>query len=671
MNTLRLFVLLLLGLAAVPGWAQVPDSTAADPADDPAAGAVVDSTAARRRPAARRPFLGFAWDTPGLAVTDTIPIRLPVIEASAILGDLPGTFVYDFGTPGWPDAWSPFGLAPRRVTLTLDGLPFDDLLTGRPRYDLLPLAYAEPPRTAPAHFHAPVAVHTYLRPFLAAEPLTELRYVQGGEGLKSIDAVHVQRRRLALFGTPGAVQLLGAYSGRAADGEYPGSRLEAARQLMGRIRYTRPGWSLELLDYYNRRAVGAHGGVVPDPFDFSSIYRRTGAAVRNPEARRKTIRNDLTLLLRTRLRPAWPTPALLSAFWTTETFRYTDRTDTLAAALDRYGLRAEQAVPLGGHRLHLRLDGWLDRLEDAGFTAGAATRGQLHLAARDSLRLFGSALTLQAGLHAYGGTLAPGGAVTLGRPLRGGRDGLRLFAAATLAGQPPAWVERVGLGRYLTVPGTLPVNRYVTLGSAGMAWRGGPLDALLFGFAGRTAHPLDLFATAATDTVQLRALDDALLQAGAAADLGWRRDAGRGFYATAQATLFRVLNPGASGEHARLAAALPDLFARGRLGARYLLFRGDLDLDVYLQGRFWTALRSRTLHPQSGLLALPLADAPTFGPAGTLDLVFEAGIRTAKFFLRYDNLLSGTALMAGTLLVPLYPLPQQRVRFGVYWPISG
>jgi hypothetical protein len=50
--------------------------------------------------------------------------------------------------------------------------------------------------------------------------------------------------------------------------------------------------------------------------------------------------------------------------------------------------------------------------------------------------------------------------------------------------------------------------------------------------------------------------------------------------------------------------------------------------------------------------------------------VAEAGIRTATIFLSYENIFSGTNALVGNLLIPDYPLPAKRFRFGVFWPIS-
>jgi hypothetical protein len=52
-----------------------------------------------------------------------------------------------------------------------------------------------------------------------------------------------------------------------------------------------------------------------------------------------------------------------------------------------------------------------------------------------------------------------------------------------------------------------------------------------------------------------------------------------------------------------------------------------------------------------------------------LDVALKAGIRDATLFLTFENVLSGTSLQPGVLVVPVYPLPEQRFRFGVFWPI--
>ena len=117
--------------------------------------------------------------------------------------------------------------------------------------------------------------------------------------------------------------------------------------------------------------------------------------------------------------------------------------------------------------------------------------------------------------------------------------------------------------------------------------------------------------------------------------------------------------------------ALPRVSLSGRAGLRTLLFLGDLDLDAFVRVRTWEAFGGRGLHTSTGLL-LPRTGADRDVPASTvLDFVAEGGVRGATLFLAYENVLSGTNIIRGNLIVPDYPLPEQQVRFGVLWPIRN
>lgn len=171
------------------------------------------------------------------------------------------------------------------------------------------------------------------------------------------------------------------------------------------------------------------------------------------------------------------------------------------------------------------------------------------------------------------------------------------------------------------------------------------------------------------DSAAVRLAPSAARRAGVTLDFGWRRDADLGVYAVIQPSLTRLMSRDASELHARLSRSHPEWYGRARLGVRSLLFQGDLDLDAFVDGQFWGASAGRTLHPETGLLAVPLLSALSFGPSTMVSVGAEAGVRTATFFLVYENALAGTNLMRGNLIVPVYPLPARQFRFGVYWPI--
>lgn len=645
--------------------AQVPDTTRVAP----------DSSAAAPEisPAPPRSPVGFRRAEPGVAVVDTMLAHSFERDATGVLAALPASFVYDFGTIGWPNGWSPYGLNPQRVALLLDGLPFDDLATGRPRYDLLPFSFLERLRLQAGRYGAAQAVYAQVRAYDVPQPLTELHYRTSSIGLQSIYALHTQRRPLALFGQGGVMRVLFGYGGHGSRGEYEGSRLRRMRQLLVRTRYEQADWSIDLAYFHNQRRLGAHSGVVPGT-PFETIYNRLIANVRNPDAERQTIRHDLSLTARARLLPGLAAPLTLSAFWTAQTFRYRNpRADTLVARASRYGVRAHQDFRLGPNRLRLLLEGWTDRLRRSTALPDSLglSRSELHLTLRDSLRRGGLEASVEGGLHATDHATFVGG--TLGLAQRVGP--LRLFAEAWHAGQSVSWIEAYGFGRFVQPLDATPDGR-VSQARAGLTLRAGAFDLTIFGFAHEATHPLDLYTTG-EDSVAARVADAPFRRAGVGGDLGWRRAARRGLYLTAQPAFVRFFNADASPEHARMEAALPKFFAQGRLGARYALFRRDLVLDVSVRGRFWTEMRSRTLHAPTGLLVLPGEDDDLFPASGllpassTLDVVVEAGIRTAAVFLAYENVLSGTQLLTGNLIVPVYPLPERRLRFGVFWPIDN
>lgn len=608
--------------------------------------------------------MGFERATWGATVSDTLPARLPLLQVTDLLGRQPSTFAYAFRLLGWPEGWSPEGLPPHLIGLRLDGRPFDDPITGRPAYELLPLFFLQPIRTGGAVDSAPEAVYAELRPYGMPRPLTELRYRAGGDGLQSIMVLHVQNRRQAFWGRPGLLQLLFGYGGHAMQGAYPGSRLRRGRQVLGRLRYQQFDWALELMNLHNRAQVGAHSGVLPHAEGpFETIYEPFGATVRYPSARRRTIRNDLALTLRVRT-GLTEAPLTASAYWTVQTFGYRNaELDTLAARTDRYGFYVEQ--PFAG--LFWRLEGTWDRLRptDAGADVAAAehTRLRGRLLVTDTLQWRAWRLTLSGQVWRQDRRTGVDGVLALIG--QGARWQPTLYLSLHHPEMP--WVLRTGWGQLLPPCSTCSGGHLLRLrlGVQGMA---GPLALSLEGFAIRLENIPDLYAVGEGDTVQVQPLTSPLVQGGLTFRLGWRRAVRRGLYADGHATTFWTHNAASSPLHRRQAEALPDLLMQMRLGARLLLFE-ELDTDLYLLRRYWTPFRSRQLHAATGLLVLPELGARRFGSTGTLDLYVEAGLRTAKLFLVWENITSGTVLQKGVLLVPVYPLSARRLRFGVYWPI--
>ena len=570
-----------------------------------------------------------------------------------ITGSLSGraaSFVYDFNAFGWPNGWSPYGLSPQAPALIFEGIPFDDPVTGRPRYDLLPTALLSSGDLTQGRLGAPMAVIAELRPLAATPALTELHYQAGAHGLQRVTALHTQERRLTLFGETGMLGVVFGYGGGAAAGEFPGSRLRRLRQLLLRGRYSQAAWSLEALLLHNQRRLGAHGGVLP-----ANIYNRLIAQVRDGGAERRNVRNDLSVTFRVRALAAM-------AFFTSHTLRYHNPArDTLSATIQRAGGRVRQDLRLGAHGLRLVVEAYAESISRSNIWPEGLSRTNLHVTLRDSMRWGPVAVTLEGGAHRLPHASFATGAGRAQQAL----GSAHIFVEASLAGAARPWIEELGWGSYAQAA-SAPAGGSVQ-GRAGMYFALGPLEVEPFGFIREERQPRDYFLEG-QDSVVVRAASSPARINGVGADIGFRRRASRGLYAWVTPTAMDI-------QGAAL-GALPRFFAQGRLGARYALFTGDLEVDLSIRGRAWTQMRSRPLHAPTGLLVLPVGDTLYLGdemlPASSaLDVIVEATVRTADLFVAYENALSGTELLPGNQIVPSYPLPAGRLRFGVYWPIRN
>jgi len=603
-----------------------------------------------------------------------------------ILAERAGGFLYDLGEYGWPHGWSPRGLAPHRVHLWHDGLSFDDPLTGRARFELLPPSFLTRPRTGVDPGGGAVGVHTRWRAYDPRRPLTEIRYRFDNSGLHAVEVGHSQKRRLDLFGRPGLLHLTFGYGGRKADGVYDGSRLKAERRIWGRLRYQTNDWTVELNDRSSIYRIGAHGSAIPRGERFATIYALplAGSSVRNPRNRRKIVRNDLTARVRAPLLPGLAPRTELSLRWTSHTFDVRDpRLDTTwTTKLNGGHVRLQQSLRVGGHHLTGTARGHLRGVTQSNVSQLGGPRGAAHVGLRDSLRLGVTDLVLDAGAHVTAEQSYP----SVHARLRRFVGPARLTASLTVTGQRGAWIEDEGFPPYVRPldTGRAGIADHLMEGRIGIRTTLGPFDLQAEGFAHQIRNAVDLYAgrpeaappTTFTDTVTARASPTPVRRAGLTLAAGWRRDARRGLYATGRGTLLKTLNAGASSLHRRLARTLPRAFGRARIGARFVIFT-DLTTDLYVEARGWSSMNSRWFHPPTGRLVVPPRQTPVptanasakVGPSGTVDVRAEAQLRDATLFFTFQNVQASTQLQPGTFVVPVYPLPPQQFRFGVFWPI--
>lgn len=643
--------LAILALLASPTQAQDSTATASPP----------DSLAP---PAPARGLTLPLGPEPGRAVTPT-PALTASLDPAELLAEAPGAFLYALGAPGRA-ALSFDGRAPEAPALLLDGRPFDDLLTGAPRIDLLPAEALGPIRMADARQGRPLAIEATTRPFRVGVPVTELRYLGGQRGVQHASGTHAQTRRPPAFLRGGSdasrLTVTAHVATRAGNGLVgSGGATDGARErhnhALVRALLTRPGLSLELGELYTEQLDGAHRGLTTNVFD---PLRASGA---DRSTTRKTIRNDLWLTGWMPLVPA--NPLEVSGAWTAQRWRYVQTPgDTLAVTVHRLAAHLRQRVPLGSHTLHLRTGATWEALTDTSALFRAGTRPTIHASVLDSLRAGPIELAIQAGVRATERETIPSAAL---RATSG---------PATLAlrwtGSESGRVWDGGLGTHIQMPDELDAPSGRQLGAdATLSGQRGDWRATLHAFGHRQTDARRLVSQG--DTSYVIQIVPTVERLGASARLSWRDGVARGLYVRGSVTATRVLNKSDSALRQLDAESLPAVWGRLRIGLRATNLGGGVaDLDLALVAHGWSAFRSRVVVPATGQMALP---DPTTALGGVLPARGTLGAEaTATFsarasvFLRYDNALA-TRLYDGVRAVQGEPLPATALRFGVFWAL--
>ena len=643
--------------------AQVPDSVGVAPA----LAARPDSLAP---PAPTRGLVVPLGPEPGRTVTLT-PALTPALDATDALADAPGAFLYRFSAPGRA-ALSLDGLAPDAPALLLDGRPFDDLLTGAPRYDLLPAEALGPLRLADARLGRASAVEASTRPFRVGVPVTELRYAGGQRGVQHASGTHAQTRRPPGWLRGGSddsrLTLTGHVATRAASGLTGSSSSTGASTDGGRERHshallrallTRPGLAVEVGDLYTEQTDGAQRGLV------GNVFSPLGATALDGSADRTTIRNDLWL---TTWLGIGASPTEVGVAWTAQRWRYTRRPDsgprdTLAVSARRLSAHLRQRVAVGPNRAWLRAGAHYDTVADSNALFAPGGRLALSASLLDSLAVGPVRLALQAGVSQVDGDLAP----ALALRAEAGTAFASLRAGRGVTGR--LWDG--GLATRVASPPALPDERVVA-GDAGLAGARGAWSLDLRAFGSRRSDVRWLVSLG--DTAYAVAHASApVRRVGATLGVGWRDTVARGLYARGAATVTQALDADASPLHRRDADALPRVWGRLRVGLRAESVGANAaDLDLALVAHAWSAFRSRVIEPSTGLLALPdpVGALGSVLPArGTLDAEATATFNDrATVFLRYENGLA-TRLYDGARLTQGEPVPSTLLRVGVFWAL--
>lgn len=589
---------------------------------------------------------GFRMPVYGVVLGNEIPARTSHHQTIRLLTEMPGGYTYDLGADGWPHGWSVFGFLPQHTGLQVEGTSFRDLLSGAPRFDLIPLAWLSPLHFSPEENRGLPGASSRFRSFTEKATPTEMRYNTGGDGLQSASVLHAQNRVVQWFKRTARTQFLMGVASDKAENAFTNAKSVGSALLL-RIRYERPNNAFEVRNLHTRRRGEAHAGILPSGSDFDTIYDTRIGLVRDAGRNRQTKWNDFAIVHRKKYVQRWTEPLSTTAFWQYEQFRSYTQTlaDTQEVRLHRYGFRLEQPTSKG----RTWVTEW-SALQIKPTTVIPATQWwwpEVKLGIRDSLSKGGFRLTWHSDIRWTNAGFLPNATFRMAK----GR--LWSSAGAGLTSRSP--FASVGINHLLLATGGLaPHISFVWL-QAGWKqvrphWR---VEALGFmGYYGENTR-LD-------SDLRISFLAENRQTLGGAFTLGWRERATQGWFGQMQAQV----------QTSTSNQAAPLLSGLVRYGLRFLGFEQDLIAKTYLQVRYYTAHEGLGWSNRLDLWGVVPEDYPTVPAAILVDVAAEAQVRAATLHLAAENLLAGFSFFPGTYRVPTFPLPARALRFSVFWPLD-
>ena len=657
-----LFVCICAGLgpAAEDALAQAPPDSASRILDD--------SVATIPHPFSDEPY------AVGTAL-DSIPPALGYyLDLTAPLADVPGAFSYSLGNLGWPHQWTYLGMPPSAIELSIDGMTVRDPTTNRALFDAVPIDLIGTQRESALAHGGPIMLQSRVRSLAKRRPYTELRYENGAAGLQSISAIHVQQRIWRILGAPTATQFMARLSFHEWTGKYPNSGSDLS-QAFGRVGFTSRRWRVRFTDSYTARTRGAHTGVLQKPGqEFDSVYDTFDARVGDPSAQHRLERNQFDVSVE----HTWEADLKPLAIWSSYTkslYRYSSEAGSGGepeakpeTRSSEFRLKVEQAAPgfIEGHEFTGRFSIEMTDISSDSLLAGGggSTRSRLIMSADDQFAIGRLVPRVVLGLHVVDEWVFP----STGLHLRRSFEKFSMAAEASLNGRAPSPLEKSGgLGVSVAARALSHVKSQSVRVSVDAPGRLFGLEVT--GFASRLIDPVDIVRSG-EESYFVGQSSGSVTWTGVTATLGWRVLSRQGFYGSVSPTVQSAAVSDHDDVADGLASSLPTFFGTARFGYRNQFFLGDLDADIYLLGRAWSAFRGRVYDPVHALLVLPEAGANVNAGSGTLDVRVEAGIRGTTIFVSVDNVLAGL-VYPGTLIVPVYPIPARAFRFGVFWPIDG
>jgi outer membrane cobalamin receptor len=211
-----------------------------------------------------------------------------------LLWEIPGAFIRDLGSAGQPSQLTLRGLGWHEIAVFVDGRTMNEPLTGTMNLNLLPLEAIQriEYQTGARAFLYGLnstggALNVIRQDFNTSRPYSRIRYTEGGYGFTSLDGIFSQNftRRL---------NLAAGFQRQSLDGRFPNSNYDAWNVRL-KLRYLlSERANFVLSEVYNQTEVGLNGGVELTKTVPSDVFDELRATMVNTDSYEKVHRHDIT-----------------------------------------------------------------------------------------------------------------------------------------------------------------------------------------------------------------------------------------------------------------------------------------------------------------------------------------------------------------------------------------
>jgi len=610
------------------------------------------------------PVKAFETVTSILPISDSLDVikRIEVRWGDySYLGDLlwsvPGAFIRDLGSLGQPSQLTLRGLGWHDIAVLVDGRTANEPLTGIANLNLFPIQAIQriEYQTGVRAFLSGLnstggALNIITQDFYTNRPYSRIRYSEDGYGFLSTDGIFTQNITRSL-------NVMAAFQRQTLDGRYPNSNYDAWNIRL-KLRYLLSDrLNLVLSEAYNQSEVGLNGGVDLTKTSPADVFDELRATMVNTDSYEKIHRHDVTATLGYRWVGDSSLVSTATGYYSQNLREYRDEENRPNP--NGIFIQSDHRTAWYGFKLNQELQKWGNRISLGAEIQKREVIESPNVGVHDETD---ASLTGKVELDVP--VVKP---AVFGRYDRYRGEHLGSYGA-DVKWVPLPWLS--AYGGYSTSYRTPTIQELYWQGSgdSSFAIEKEKHKMVEAGILDNVTGVLQLRASYFHRRIENAIIADALSTPGVFPSAFVHNipvETLEGVDGSVTLKVWRFSGKGTwtylTQRQDRIEQQIyPKFFASGEIAYRQILFQDHLDLKVGLRGNFFTSNFGEQYNPET-MIYVENTTAE-LNQQGSVDAFLVGKVGSAYIHFIFENI-TGQQYM----LTPFYPMPPQKIRFGIEW----